>query len=133
MRTIRKDFRYKAGSASGTRWWWSGLSVSKWHQSSDRREQNDPAVHKVGSDPGSDPEMQNPFHSTWHGTCLPVRFPNLRTPNLVPQFGDQAPWHLLVRLFKLETQTHFKSRISGSTCTLCNFSLAIENVLQTIM
>ena len=75
--------------------------MSKWHQSSDRREQNDPAVHKVGSDPGSDPEMQNPFHSTWHVTCLLVRLPNLGTPNLVAQLGDQAPWHLLVRLLKL--------------------------------
>lgn len=49
------------------------------------------------------------IHSTWHGTSLPVR---------LLKVGDQVPWHLLVRLFKLETPNHFKSRISGSTCTL---------------
>ena len=67
------------------------------------------------------------IHSTWHGTCLLVRFPNLGTPNLVAQFGGPDT------LFKLETPTHFKSRISGSTCPLCNFYIAIKNLLQTII
>ena len=71
--------------------------MSNWHQSSDRREQNDPAVHKVGSDPGSDLEMQNPYpqHMAWHqpasqaaqswgpGTLAPA--------SQVVQVGDPKP------------------------------------------
>ena len=58
-----------------------------------------------------------------------IWLPNLRTPNLVPQLGDQAPWHLLVRLFKLETQTTSSRGSLAPPALFCNFYLAIENLL----